>query len=199
MDKLTIFFDLDDTLYDRRIPMSGRFYSSSAEHIRKSCRRHLTRSFIAATRSLPLRIPEESPWRRCTSTAIRRGWRRRHFHHAGRGAALSVALCRTAAPHHAERYDVPCAGCVQKSLRCCRRYYEWRRCLADWKAEKPWDGALGGCAAGLHFRCSRRDEARAGNFSHGAEGCGGGRACSWAIRARRISPEPLLAAGRRSG
>ena len=26
MDKLTIFFDLDDTLYDRRIPYERAFY-----------------------------------------------------------------------------------------------------------------------------------------------------------------------------
>ena len=35
--------------------MKERFRSFSAEDTRKSCRRHLTRSFIAATRSLPLR------------------------------------------------------------------------------------------------------------------------------------------------
>lgn len=36
-------------------------------------------------------------------------------------------------------------------------------------------------------------------FRMAQKAAGGGRACSWAIRARRISPEPLPAAGRRSG
>lgn len=115
MDRLTIFFDLDDTLYDRSIPYERAFSQFFGGRYAEK----LPQAFDAdhsppATRCLQTRTPEKSAWRPCISTAIRPSGRRRYLYYAGRGAALSGTLRRAAAPHHAERYHAPRAGPVQE-------------------------------------------------------------------------------------
>lgn len=172
MDKLTIFFDLDDTLYDRRIPYERAFYQffggAYTEKLPQAFNAVIHRGYEVFTAAHTGRITMEAM----------------HIYRHQTGLA-DVGISIT--PDEALRFQALYAEqqrhitlsdtmrCVldpvQGALRRRRRDHERKRWLADREAEKPWHGALGACAAGLHFRCSRRDEARAGNFSHGAEGC----------------------------
>ena len=75
MDKLTIFFDLDDTLYDRRIPYERAFYQffggAYTEKLPQAFNAVIHRGYEVFTAAHTGRIT--------TSTAIRRGWQTSAF------------------------------------------------------------------------------------------------------------------------